>query len=199
MRLFLDSDGVLFDLIGYLVRWFHDGLNPYDDKKNHGIYDIDLVFGAGERERMFRNLGKQDWEDLEPTPEFYALIELASRIGWERTYVITTPLDYSFGDGWLESIIGKKRCFEKNIPQLINDPWFHSDKSVLCRGPGDFLIDDCEKNIAAWRDAGGQGVIWPQLWNGGFDQKSIVSANNLILEMNSKPTAFEAFVSKIHY
>jgi len=52
------------------------------------------------------------------------------------------------------------RRLDKNYPIL-----FSSNKAEHCKAIDDILVDDCEANVKAWREAGGFAILFPAPWN----------------------------------
>lgn len=145
----VDMDGVLADFVGGICK-VHGVENPYKDPKNAGVWDIWTLLGMSVKE-FWKPCEYDFWMNLEPTREFSAY----SMAG----IVITSP---SQNHGCVE---GKVAWLKKYMPCLKReDIIFASGKHHLAR-PGWQLIDDNDKNINAWREAGGQGILVPRPWN----------------------------------
>ena len=53
-----------------------------------------------------------------------------------------------------------QKHFGDKVPMII----VYGSKAPIA-GPGKILIDDSDKNIEEWREAGGLGVLFPRPWN----------------------------------
>ena len=104
--------------------------------------------------RAIDKAGEDFWVNLEPLPYFKELTSIT------KDFILLTspgrhPSCASGKTKWIQ------RHFGTNFRRYIICA---SDKSLCCR-PGDILIDDSEKNIKDWNEAGGLGILWPHSGN----------------------------------
>lgn len=146
LTVYLDMDGVLADF----------------DKKT-----IELI---GKRLRDFPT-SKDGWDAINHVPEIYSLLEPMPDADELVAGVFQLQQLYRFNIGVLTAIprigripdakIHKRNWIEIYYPKLLRDfnigP-YAVDKQKHCR-KGDVLIDDSEKNIPQWNDAGGYGIL----------------------------------------
>lgn len=103
--------------------------------------------------------GEPFWENLEKYEHFEELVGLS-----DQFVLLTSPSRHptcvSGKTKWIQKHFGND--FRRYI--ICPAPKWH------CCRPGDILIDDSDKNIELWNNAGGQGVLWPQLWNKSRDK-----------------------------
>lgn len=108
------------------------------------------------------------WDAIRATPRFYArLPEIPSGTALFRA------LQAAGEDPEVLTAVPKP---EKNVPKAAGDKcaWnlahlgpdvktricLRAEKIRFCRGPEDVLIDDQERNVREWREAGGTGVLF---------------------------------------
>lgn len=158
---FLDMDGVIADFVGSCCR-AHDLETPYGKQNNMGIFEMEDCWGMTQEQFWAPLANVAFWENLPKTPEADELVAYLIKIfGEENICILTNPSSY---DG---SIGGKKTWMENNFPQFEKQMLFGSAKKFLA-GRERFLVDDRDKNLDAFRDAGGTAICVPRLWNHAY-------------------------------
>lgn len=80
--------------------------------------------------------------------------------------ILTSP---SLAPSCLE---GKVRWLYEHFPKEkgrhFSDFLIGNQKHLLA-WPGRVLIDDAEANVEKFRSAGGEAILFPQVWNGNFE------------------------------
>ncbi len=159
---FLDMDGVLADFAGGLCR-AHRRPWPYDDPANFGVFEIgDEIWKMSARE-MWAPCAENPrfWEELDPTPDAGAIVEIAIEVfGADRIAILTAPsLDR-------ECVPGKRRWVKSRFPFLAKRIVFASKESKkFLAGDGRVLIDDRNENCDEFEDFGGDAILLPRPWN----------------------------------
>ncbi len=156
----LDMDGVIADFMGHLC-WYHNRPSPYENPAAYGIWDTETLWGITVEE--FWEPIKKDsltfWKTIPKTKEADALVKLVSEtFGEENVAILTAPSDDS------GAVPGKRSWIRKHYPQFQKRIIFGSAKEFLA-APYRVLIDDRDKNISQFEDAGGEGVLVPRFWN----------------------------------
>ena len=134
MKIYVDMDGVLTDFVAQLAPFGYDGDNWPDDKLWPTVKSIPNFW----RDMPWLTGGKILWRTimkLKPT-------------------ILTAPArdDPSCKMGKLEWVC---REIGNDVPVIFARA---CDKCQYA-GNGDILIDDMERNIKQWRDAGGIGIL----------------------------------------
>ena len=156
----LDVDGILADFIRgtcKLYGWDHAALmadwprdDPWDYYKRYRMTMGDF-YGGIER------AGAAFWEWLEQYPHARRFYDFCR--GQCPTTFCTTPSPCP------EGLAGKYRWLRRFTDRReLRDVVFTFDKAMLAR-PGVLLVDDSDANVARYRAAGGDAVLWPALWN----------------------------------
>lgn len=108
------------------------------------------------------------WDAVRATPHFYAgLAEISSGValfkslraaGLDPEILTAVPkpihnIQHAASDkvAWNEEHLG---------PDTRTHICLRAEKINMCGGPDDILIDDQERNIREWREAGGTGVLF---------------------------------------
>lgn len=160
---YLDMDGVLCDFVSATCR-VHS-VNPKDAYEDwpKGVYELEKVFGLTIQEFWSKidNEGTWFWENLSCYPWMREMVHVASRVTKSDPILLTSP-SLSVG-----SVTGKLLWIKRRFGDFHQHYAITPKKRLLAR-PGALLIDDCEKNINEWKDAGGQAILFPQPWNRGI-------------------------------
>lgn len=162
MRVFLDMDGVLCDFIEGIHRAL--GLDydinayPYELGKWDNLSDIG---GLNLPFKVIDSLCTSDfWADLTWHDDGHDILCLVlDRFDADEVCLLTSPMPNS------GSATGKVRWIEKNLPAFKRQFIIAPVSKGLLAEPGRILIDDRDKNIREWREAGGIGVSVPRPWN----------------------------------
>lgn len=157
-RIFLDLDGVLADWASDAIR--AHGRDPHDvfGGWEPGVYDLADALGVSSTEmwKPVNEAGADFWANLRPYPWCHALMDMCVSIA--PTTILTSPSkDPSAASGktrWLQAQFGN------DFRSYLIGP----DK-VSCARPGAVLIDDADKNCEVFLSAGGNAVVFPQVWN----------------------------------
>ena len=147
MNLFIDMDGVLFDFTTHYQNTVGEGLVEKKDPKQDDMWKrigkvqnffatMPLLPGAADFVARYAHLNPiflthVPVNKFAPFFEEYTKqkIQAIQQVGWNGL-VVPVP-------GY-----GKK-----------------IEKAAYMQKPGDILVDDWHKNVAAWIDAGGQGIL----------------------------------------
>lgn len=156
-RCFLDMDGVLVDFIKGICE-AHERDNPYSDAKNAGSYWLHKIWGISNTKFWEPAQDADFWADLDKTPECDEIISRVEMVFGENVCLLTAP---SLAPGCME---GKREWITRNIPRY-RDQFLIGSAKEFCGFPGSYLVDDMEKNIVKFQEAGGNGILFPRPWN----------------------------------
>lgn len=156
MRIFLDMDGVITDLVSHIITWF--GLDFKIEDWPPGEYDLAKVLGIPTYE-LWSNLPIAFWESIPPTEEFD---EIKSLLKDQDCWICTKPTDD-------RSIVGKLHWIQKYYPEMIvrERVIFISNKSLLAQNSA-LLIDDDEVKTDEFERFDGTAILVPRSWNRGY-------------------------------
>jgi 5'(3')-deoxyribonucleotidase len=105
-------------------------------------------------------LGEAFWIDLEPYPWFETLYERLSEIG--HVIFCTTPTQSP------ACVAGKLHWIQDRFGVDFQDYILTPHKDRLAHANA-FLVDDSDRNVERFRSRGGNGVLFPQIWNSNHE------------------------------
>ena len=161
-RLYVDMDGVLVDFVKGAAKYFKITFAD-TNRSAYGISGSEFLT-LWEGPKGWRQLKKHwptFWMDLDPEPASSQLLKLVLP---HHPAVLT-----AIPKGWPSSAVGKRIGGQRHMPNWGRHPHeeFHavarSQKRQYAKqadGTPHLLIDDCDKNIAEWRSAGGIGLLY---------------------------------------
>lgn len=169
MRVFLDMDGVLVNFVDGALE-LH-GVRPEDtglqttEAYNHiiphgrqGNGDLAEALSLS-RNKFYGPMGEDFWAKLRPTRWAHGLVKFVCQyFGEENVGILTSPI---LTAGCRE---GKTRWLREHFPQLERRFFVGTDKA-FCASPDHILIDDRDKAIKPFTDAGGFAYLWPTSCN----------------------------------
>jgi 5'(3')-deoxyribonucleotidase len=99
------------------------------------------------------------WATLPKTDMCDELVsKVAACFGCDNIWLLTSS-------GSPESQRGKIRWVRNNLPKFLHDKVIISSAKQFCAAPLTLLIDDCDENVDAFREAGGEALLVPRAWN----------------------------------
>ena len=157
-QLFVDMDGVFVNFLGGCLRYFRSDKTLEDDWPK-GVWGDDKtfmhMFGVDVK-TLFKTINFNSfWSELDYTHDGKDFLKFVNPY---EPVILTAP---SFA-----TATGKQIWIKQNLPQ-----YYHSHRYLIgpakkyVARPGAILIDDCDRNIDQWRDAGGTGILYPRPWN----------------------------------
>jgi len=147
-KIYLDLDGVLADFDRGVIELA--GAKP-------------LPQGHGDEQQE-----KEMWDAVRRVEHFYDKLEFAegarelfdsiySRYGYACEILTGIPKP---GRNIKNAAEDKKKWAKRMLsPDIAVNTVLKEDKRLFCTGPDCLLIDDYEKNIEQWREAGGTGIL----------------------------------------
>ena len=147
--IFLDMDGVIVNLHNAVSRL-------------HNL-DVPTAFHRGELrmtdEELWGRTNCNWWANLPWMDDGRAILALCEdAVGAENVVICSTPA------AWPGSAEGKLRWIEQQMPNYARRFVLTPDKS-WCADGRTLLIDDTEKNVTAFHQAGGASLLCPRPWN----------------------------------
>lgn len=155
-KLYCDMDGVLVDFIA--------GADEVATENNYNSGWIDLA-NKSQKEAwsIINEKGADFWANLEW--EMYGK-RLWSNIK-KYNPIILSAYPYTIEDPTVktDAIIGKKAWIEKNIGNIAASEAIicSRDEKAMFAESNAILIDDMDKNIKEWQQAGGVGILYKSL------------------------------------
>lgn len=156
MKIFLDMDGVIMDFVGGIFKWYQtEGLTHEDITGWNKIVTLTCEAKGMTKSEFWKGLTDEFWEGLEFLPWAEDLIALLEPY---KPVLLTSPGSHGAG--------GKQAAIRKGLKQFWRDDRYliGPAKSYVAH-PEAVLIDDSEKNVDAFSEAGGRAILFPQPWN----------------------------------
>ncbi len=162
MRIAVDMDEVLADLVGPILRRWNDLNGTNFDKSHIDVFRMESTLGVDRTGRPAEGLidewmnEKGFFSSLDPMP---GAIEGLNILRKNHDVLIVTSVPER-----LVGVFDEKRAWmRKHFPDI-------SMKSVIaCSRKGcidaDVLIDDAEHNIVDFTEAGGEAIVFDAAWN----------------------------------
>lgn len=163
-RIFLDVDGVL-------ANWTKKAC-----EKTSIEYPIDFEFPnqgwlatrASVKKIQDASDSLEFWTDIEKYPWSNDIVKMVSQSGKHWNF-LTKPMKTP------HCFAGKAEWMFQHYPYHWDKMWIVTgSKSTVCRGPGDLLIDDMDKNLEEWKEAGGSIFEWKEVthdWTGDWKDR----------------------------
>ena len=165
-KVFLDMDGVLVDFVSAACRR-HRMENPYENVKNLGIWAVETVWGMSDDDFMAPLKGSDFWEGLEWTADGRVILKMVEdAYGKENITLLSRPPKRA-----PEAYAGKVQWILNNLPDYADKFLLGRDKNPCANG--NILIDDYDRNINEWREAGGIGILVPRAWNSAYSKVTL--------------------------
>ncbi len=112
------------------------------------------------REEFWEQIGREVWVTAPESDEFKSLLERCeSLVGRENVCILTTPILDP------ECLAGKLEWIHYHFPKWMHRQYLMGPQKYLLAGPDALLIDDSDRNVDAFRAAGGQAILVPRPWN----------------------------------
>lgn len=158
MKILLDMDGIIADFTGGICG-IHGKSDPYDWPEHKGNYQIEKLLGMTPEE-MFAPCDEDFWAGLEPTKDAHRIVETCIQaVGLKNVCILSSPTKHNHG-----CVAGKLRWLDRHFPEF-NRQYLFGNRKDFCAHQGNILIDDYEKNVSEFIDAGGRAHLYGRPWN----------------------------------
>lgn len=166
-HIYLDMDGVMTDWVGGILR---TSLAPRGvEEDSITSWNIESHLGISS-EILWDNIDfALWWQRLESYPWATPLFEML-------TYY--APVTYLSSPGRSGAAAEGKIAWIQDRHGFQFSDWILTNHKDRVAAPGRILIDDSEKNCAAWEAAGGFAVLVPQYWNRGRALRATFGRSN---------------------
>jgi hypothetical protein len=152
--IYLDIDGVLADFVGGVLSMYKS--YSYDEITQPDMAAI-LKISPDKFWGQIDMWGGAFWENLQLLPNAKAIMEECQRLAGHVVLLTSPSLDVNSRHGkirWVENHFGRVDvCFSSH------------GKHPYAGGPRTLLVDDFDKNVDAFREAGGAALLVPRPWN----------------------------------
>lgn len=165
MNILLDMDGVLVDFVDRACV-AHCRQNPYCPLTPEWAGQFDMAKGWKMNDEEFWGPLNNEyfWSSMEWMPNGRQILQLCECYADKLTLLSTPTLSPT-------SCSGKHLWIKKHLPQFERQFLLGAPKEV-CANSNSILVDDNDKNIERFVQAGGHGVLVPRPWNALYDRES---------------------------
>lgn len=162
-----DATDTIFDWTG-TIRYMLTGNRSIDDITVQ--YDASLLGPGITHDHVSRLMATEDfWYSMPITEQGYQLLGALRELPQMVMIVTSLPPRTSTREARRAAAIAKVMITERlSLPvcvvaDAVGVPW-HETKAMMA-GPRKVLIDDSQRNVEAFTEAGGQAVLVPRPWN----------------------------------
>ncbi len=154
MKVVLDLDGVLVDLIGGMEEHFDIKIKEWPE----GETSFEKVFNMTPKQ-LWGNLGFEFWSNLKWNFDGqYILTKLIMTFGEKNIVICTSPTLHP------QAAAGKMAWIQKQMPDFSRRFMIGSAKEFLAHDRA-ILVDDFDYNVDKFREHGGHAILVPRPWN----------------------------------
>lgn len=155
-------DGVIVDCMTSIISLMYGegAVEPILRGWPKGVYGLEPAIGQSE-ERIWeavRREGSEFWRNMDAYPWAHPLVNLL-RVQGDLVFLSSPTRAADSAKGKIQWLADN---FSFNARDYILTPAEHkfrlANKTAI-------LIDDSQDNCDAWRDAGGEAVVFPRPWN----------------------------------
>ena len=159
-HLYLDMDGVQCDFFTAWAQWHN---------KKFGMDHVERYKDIGSKEQREQSIQELTSEGPDFVRQFFATLDPLPNYAILQSWLNKNKIPYTILSAPLRgnkeaSAEGKMHWLEANHPNYnkYGNPIFRGDKERMAtkNGTSNVLVDDHKKNIEAWENAGGQGVLY---------------------------------------
>lgn len=181
MKIILDMDGVLSNLVASVVDVFDipESAREFVDRwrrKFAGRYELlpriyeairqdvrPREFTADDLWNAVRAKGIDFWKEIAPYPWADDLWRGCEAIAGDQVFIVSEPMPTG------DSVAGKALWLDEEF-SIGPDRYMLGARKDLLAAPDRILVDDSDKNVAAFRAVGGHAILFPQPWNSNHER-----------------------------
>jgi hypothetical protein len=182
-RIVLDLDDVCNTFTMYVLSRLGCDVGPFDYHcfPSDCGYDILTAYHRlkGEsqphlsKSEFWNSLTREVWATAPQSRELSWLLGMVEFfVGKPNVCLLTSPTIDP------ECLAGKLEWIHANLPDFLHRQYLVGPPKHFCARPDTLLIDDNDKNCAAFREAGGHAILVPRPWNSrsGWDTQVDIQA-----------------------
>jgi len=166
MKILLDLDGVLVDFVGAACE-VHGVSDPFSEPLASGAkgnWELDKLMGLSGNE-FWSRFDHDFWAGVSFTPDGQDIrIAVEEAVGAENVCLLTSPTLSP------EAASGKMEWIQNNLPDYSRRFLIGSAKQ-FCASRDSLLIDDADRNVKVFSDAGGNVILVPRPWNANWEDR----------------------------
>lgn len=161
--IYLDIDGVL-NLMPIDALKLITGKTSYPLLGNYDIVEScnKLLERPISYTQFWNKLDRNFWRDITKSPECDEIIDICVQlVGQNNVFLLTAPVIDP------DCIAGKVEWIYKYLPRWLHRQFLIGPNKWLCAKYNTLLVDDCDRNIQEFKEAGGQTLLVSRPWNSG--------------------------------
>lgn len=169
LNILLDVDDTLNKFTMSALRYF-TGRHDLTDADHPCPGDYDLIRAASAlvgrpltKPEFWDFFPRDFWASLPKSDEFDMILDFAESFGRENVCILTAPTIDPM------CLAGKLDWIHENLPEWLHRQFLMGPRKHFCAHPQALLVDDANKNVNAFRAAGGKAVLVPRMWNTLYD------------------------------
>ena len=168
MKVYIDLDGILADFTTGAIKVCELPMTyaDWDVWEGYSKHVHKAVFWG-----RIKATGPEFWAELELTPEAHVIVGKALELD-PQAHILTSG-------GCPGAATGKTLWIEEHFPEFRNRTIL-SDQKQRFAAPDTLLVDDYEKNIVDFEDAGGRVLMLKRPWNSGSPLGVVLAAMDLL-------------------
>lgn len=160
MKCLLDLDGVIVDFVSGACN-LHKRENPYNNKENWGKYYLEELFQI-QLDDFWKGMEYDFWLSLDFMHDAKEILEvIETYIPRKNICLLSSPSKNR------TAIAGKIAWIEHHLP-AYRRRFLIGPQKEFCANPRHILIDDFDKNVTKFAEAGGQSLLIPRPWNSRY-------------------------------
>ena len=179
-KIFLDLDDVLNTFTMSALAKVGCPVGPFDFGKYNPEWGFDILTAANalHRERSFTeaefwgSLNMEFWTGVPKSRECDWLLDLCAALVGRGNVFVLTAAPSKVGDFVASA---KVTWIRQNLPDWLQEQYLIGTCKRACASPEAILIDDTDKNVDAFRCAGGQAILVPRPWNSFHGYETLFS------------------------
>jgi 5'(3')-deoxyribonucleotidase len=154
-NILLDMDGVVADFLNPAAAAV--GLNL--DLVPRGKWDVFAEAGYDLGEVWGKIDNYEFWRSLPIVPKAQTFVALLQEHFMSVTFLTSCSMSADCSKAKMEWL---RQYFGPKVKAILCNGYA---SKALCAKPANVLIDDCDRNVDAFRAAGGQAILVPRPWN----------------------------------
>lgn len=170
-KAFIDLDDTLNTFTMSALREVGCHVGHFDYEKFNPAWGMDIIRAANElhpsrtfsKKEFWDSLSEEFWSSVPSSEECQRIIYSCARLVGEENVCILTAFLPDIEKPYVAA--AKTRWIKNYIPGWLEGFLIGPDKTP-CACPNALLIDDSDKNVHAFRKAGGHAILVPRPWNG---------------------------------
>ena len=170
-KIFLDLDDTLNTFTMSALAEVGCPVGLFDFDKFDPSWGMDIVRAANmlhgsrtfSKQEFWDSLSHKFWRSVPPSKECWRIAESCVQLVGQENVCILTAFHPDFEQSYVAS--AKSQWIHDFLPRWMQSNFLIGPNKIPCADPGALLVDDSDKNVRGFRDAGGHAILVPRPWN----------------------------------